>query len=250
MFYNRTMLMVFAGFILNGTLTAQDAREIVRKADELIRASSSYAEMSMQVVKPDWSREMKMKIWSLEPEYALVLITEPAKDKGTVTLKRDKEVWNWIPSVHRVIKIPPSMMLQAWMGSDFTNDDLVRQSSIVKDYEHSIIGEESYAGYDCYKIQMMPKPEAGVVWGKIITWISKDGYLQLRADYYDEDGTLIKSMLGSKVQKMGGRIIPAHWEMIPTDQPGQKTVMEYLSIEFNIKVDESFFSLQNMKQVR
>jgi outer membrane lipoprotein-sorting protein len=250
MFYYRTMLMVFAGFILNGTLTAQDAREIVRKADELIRASSSYAEMSMQVVKPDWSREMKMKIWSLEPEYALVLITEPAKDKGTVTLKRDKEVWNWIPSVHRVIKIPPSMMLQAWMGSDFTNDDLVRQSSIVKDYEHSIIGEESYAGYDCYKIQMMPKPEAGVVWGKIITWISKDGYLQLRADYYDEDGTLIKSMLGSKVQKMGGRIIPAHWEMIPTDQPGQKTVMEYLSIEFNIKVDESFFSLQNMKQVR
>jgi outer membrane lipoprotein-sorting protein len=250
MFYNRTMLMVFAGFILNGTLTAQDAREIVRKADELIRASSSYAEMSMQVVKPDWSREMKMKIWSLEPEYALVLITEPAKDKGTVTLKRDKEVWNWIPSVHRVIKIPPSMMLQAWMGSDFTNDDLVRQSSIVKDYEHSIIGEESYAGYDCYKIQMMPKPEAGVVWGKIITWISKDGYLQLRADYYDEDGTMIKSMLGSKVQKMGGRIIPAHWEMIPTDQPGQKTVMEYLSIEFNIKVDESFFSLQNMKQVR
>jgi outer membrane lipoprotein-sorting protein len=220
MFYYRTMLMVFAGFILNGTLTAQDAREIVRKADELIRASSSYAEMSMQVVKPDWSREMKMKIWSLEPEYALVLITEPAKDKGTVTLKRDKEVWNWIPSVHRVIKIPPSMMLQAWMGSDFTNDDLVRQSSIVKDYEHSIIGEESYAGYDCYKIQMMPKPEAGVVWGKIITWISKDGYLQLRADYYDEDGTLIKSMLGSKVQKMGGRIIPAH------------------------------FSLQNMKQVR
>lgn len=250
MFYHRTIVAVLSGFLLHGMLAAQDAREIVKKADELIRANSSYAEMTMQVVKPDWSREMKMKIWSLEPEYALVLITEPAKDKGTVTLKRDKEVWNWIPSVHRVIKIPPSMMLQSWMGSDFTNDDLVRQSSIVKDYEHSIIGEEPYAGYDCYKIQMLPKPEAGVVWGKVITWISKDGYLQLRADYYDEDSTLVKSMLGSKIQKMGGRTIPAHWEMVPVDKPGQKTVMEYLSIEFNIKIDESFFSLQNMKRVR
>jgi len=230
--------------------SAQDAKEIVKKADELIRAKSSFSELMMQVVKPDWSREMRMKFWSLEPEYGLILITEPAKDKGMVTLKRDKEVWNWIPTVHRVIKIPPSMMLQSWMGSDFTNDDIVRQSSIVTDYEHSLLGIEQYEGYDCYKIQMLPKPEAGVVWGKIITWIAKEGYLQLRADYYDEDDYLVKSMLGSKVQEMGGRTIPIHWEMIPHDQPGQKTVMEYLTVEFNIDIDESFFSLQNMKRVR
>jgi len=249
----RRYLEIFLLFLLiNGFtgVSAQNAKEIVAKADELIRANSSYSEIAMQVIKPDWSREVKMKIWSLEPEYALVLITEPAKDKGTVTLKRDKEVWNWIPSVHRVIKIPPSMMLQSWMGSDFTNDDLVRQSSIVNDYEHSIVGEESYEDYDCYKIQMLPKPEAGVVWGKIITWISKEGYLQLRADYYDEDDYMVKSMIGSKVQKMGGRNIPAHWEMIPHEEPGQKTVMDYLAIQFNIEIDESFFSLQNMKRVR
>ena len=228
----------------------QDAREIVRQADELLRSASSIGEITMTVQKPDWSRTFSMKIWSLEPDYSMVLITAPARDKGTVTLKRQKEVWNWIPSVKRVIKIPPSMMLQSWMGSDFTNDDLVRQSSIVEDYEHQIIGEGEYQGYSCHKIELTPKPEAGVVWGKIIMWITKEGLLELRADYFDEDSILIKTMTGSEVKKMGGRIIPTHWEMAPVDKPGQKTIFIYNDIQFNAKMDASFFSQQNMKRVR
>ncbi len=237
-------------FLFSTVLYAESAKDVVAKADELIKSKSSYSEMKMSVIKPDWSREIEMKTWSFEPEFALVLINAPAKDKGTVTLKREKEVWNWIPSVHRVIKIPPSMMMQSWMGSDFTNDDLVKQSSVVKDYVHSFAGEEEVDGYLCHKIQMIPKPEAGVVWGKVIMWVSKQGYLQLRADYFDEDEYLVKSMIGSKIKKMGGRTIPTHWEMIPVDKPGQKTVMEYISIEFNIDINESFFSQQNMKRVR
>ena len=142
------------------------------------------------------------------------------------------------------------MMLQSWMGSDFNNDDLVRQSSIVEDYEHEIITEEKYDEYDCYKIQLIPKPEAGVVWGKILTWITKKGYIQLRSDYYDEDDFLIKSMIGSNIQKMGGRTFPLHWEMIPLDKPGQKTMMDYKDIKFNIKTNQSFYSQKNMKRVR
>jgi outer membrane lipoprotein-sorting protein len=245
------IIKISTAFLIIVSLTqAQDAKEIVAKANELIRATSSYTEMSMSIVKPTWSRDIIMKVWSLEPEYALILITEPAKDKGMVTLKRNKEVWNWVPSVNRVIKIPPSMMMQSWMGSDFTNDDLVRQSSIVEDYTHAITGQEEIDGYSCYKVELTPKPDAGVVWGKIITWISKEGYLQLKADHFDEDMVLIKSMIGSDVKKMGGRTIPAHWEMIPLDEPGHKTVMEYLDIKFNIDIDESFFSQQNMRRVR
>lgn len=229
---------------------SQNAKEIIQKADELMRSNSSYSEMTMTIVKPNWSRTMGMKIWALEPDYAMIYITEPARDKGTVTLKRKNEVWNWLPSAQRVIKIPPSMMLQSWMGSDFTNDDLVRQSSVVNDYNHKLIGEEKLNGYDCYKIEMIPRPEAGVVWGKIITWISKDKYLQIQADHYDEDNVLIKSFIGSKEKKMGGRNILTHWEMIPVDKPGNRTIMEYVSIQFNFKVDETFFSEQNMKRVR
>ena len=236
--------------LLFSEANGQSAKEIVKKANELLRSNSSISEATMKVIKPDWSREISMKIWSLEPDYSLVLITKPARDKGTVTLKRKKEVWNWIPAIRRVIKIPPSMMLQPWMGSDFTNDDLVRQSSVVKDYEHSIDGSENMDGYDCYRIQLIPKPEAGVVWGKIISFITKKGFMEIRADYYDEDSTLVKSMVGSNVQQMGGRTIPTHWEMIPHNKPGRKTVFDYHSIQFNVKINRNFFSQQNMKRVR
>ncbi|HEX9252676.1 MAG TPA: outer membrane lipoprotein-sorting protein [Ignavibacteriaceae bacterium] len=242
------LLNILFFFIID--ISAQDATAIVKKADELMRAKSSYTEMTMKIVKPDWSREMSMKVWALEPDYAMIYITEPARDKGTVTLKRKNEVWNWLPTAQKVIKIPPSMMLQSWMGSDFTNDDLVRESSIIKDYTHKLIGEEKVDGYDCYKIQLTPKPEAGVVWGKIITWIAKDSYLQPKTEYYDEDGFIIKIFIGSNLQKMDGRNIFTHWEMIPEDKPGNKTIMDYNKIQFNINTDESFYSEQNMKRVR
>lgn len=232
------------------TYSQESAKDIVQKSNDLIRSKSSYTELTLKIIKPDWSRKMKMKAWAIEPDYSLVYITDPARDKGTVTLKRKMEVWNYIPTVQRTIKIPPSMMLQSWMGSDFTNDDLVRQSSIVDDYEHNITGEENYEGYLCYKIELIPKPDAGVVWGKIIILISKKEYLQLKIDYYDEDNYLVKTMKGSKIKKLGGRVIPTYWEMIPVDEPGQKTVMEYTAMEFDKKIKKDFFSQQNMQRVR
>ena len=228
----------------------QTAKEVVQKADQLMKSNSSYSEVKMTIVKPDWSRTMGLKIWSLEPDYALIYVTEPARDKGTVTLKRKNEVWNWIPSAQKVIKIPPSMMMQSWMGSDFTNDDLVKQSSIVQDYTHKFIGDENINGYDCWKIQLTPKPDAGVVWGKIVSWISKKEYFQLKADYYDEDENIVKSFNGSDPQKMDDRTVLTHWEMVPVDEPGNKTILDYDKIDFNIKIDQSFFSEQNMKRVR
>jgi outer membrane lipoprotein-sorting protein len=244
-FYSLIILFLF----LVNTF-GQDATEIVKKADELMKAKSSYSDITMKIVKPDWSREMGMKVWALEPDYAIIYITEPARDKGTVTLKRKTEVWNWLPSAQKVIKIPPSMMLQSWMGSDFTNDDLVKESSVIKDYTHKLIGEENIDGLDCYKVQLTPKPDAGVVWGKIIAWIAKDTYLEPKVEYYDEDGFMVKQFIGSNLQKMDDRNIFTHWEMIPEDKPGNKTIMDYNKIQFNIKTDESFFSEQNMKRVR
>ena len=247
---NKYLMSIILILLLFQIAITQDATSIVKKANELLRSKSSYSELTMEVIKEDWSRAFSMKVWAIEPDYALVLITAPASDKGSVTLKRQQQVWSWIPAIRREIKIPPSMMLQSWMGSDFTNDDLVRQSSIVEDYNHSIIGSEDYAGYDCYKIHLDPKPDAGVVWGKILSWITKNDNMEIKAEYYDEDDYLVKSMLGSNIKQLGGRTIPTHWEMIPEDKPGQKTVMVYEAIEFNSKIKESFFSKQNMKRVR
>jgi len=245
----RVAMIAWMFILSGGVLRAQDAREIIRKANDLMRGTSTYSEISMTITKPEWSRTIDMNVWAVEPDYSLVYVTEPARDRGSVTLKRKNEVWNWLPSVQRIIKIPPSMMLQSWMGSDFTNDDLVRQSSIVEDYTHSIVGEESVEGYPCWKIQLTPKPGAGVVWGKLIVWVGQASYIELRTDFYDENGTLVKSFTGTNIRTFDGRRIAAHWEMIPVNEPGKKTVVEYKEIKFNIRLDQSFFSEQNMKRV-
>ncbi|MEW6511263.1 MAG: outer membrane lipoprotein-sorting protein [Bacteroidota bacterium] len=246
----RCTLSLFLLATFCSVLHAQSAREIVRRANDLMRGSSTYAEIAMTITKPEWSRTVGMKVWALEPDYALVYVTAPARDKGTVTLKRKSEVWNWLPSVQRVIKIPPSMMLQSWMGSDFTNDDLVRQSSILDDYTHGIDGVDTVEGHPCWRIVLTPKPEAGVVWGKLVLWVSRPGYLELRTDFYDEDGTLVKSFIGSNITTFDGRTLPSRFEMIPVNEPGKKTVLEYHRLSFNVSLYQSFFSEQNMKRVR
>jgi outer membrane lipoprotein-sorting protein len=159
-------------------------------------------------------------------------------------------MWNWVPSIERMVKIPPSMMMQSWMGSDFTNDDLVRESSLVKNYSHKLLGEEKLEGYTCYKIELIPDEQAAVVWGKIVMWITKDETLWLKGEYYDEDGILVNTEILSNIKKMDDRLMPTHLEMIPADKEGQKTVLNFDNIKFNVALDESFFSQQNMKKIR
>lgn len=179
------------------------AKEIIQKADEKNRGLSSQGEMQMSIVRTDWSRTVNMKFWSKGTDYSMILITAPAKEKGQVFLKRKNEMWNWVPSIDKMIKIPPSMMLQSWMGSDFTNDDLVKQSSIVTDYKHTLIGKETVREMECYKLELIPFPDAPVVWGKIIMWVTTDGYDMWKADYYDEDMELVNTENAYDIKRMG-----------------------------------------------
>lgn len=233
-------------------LEAQEmtATEIVTKADNLQRGKSSRSILSMSIIRPKWTRDIKMKSWSLGRDFSMTYILSPPKDKGQVFLKRKNEMWNWIPSISRMIKIPPSMLSQGWMGSDYTNDDILKESSIVVDYNHKLLGEEEVSGIPCYKIEMLPKDEAAVVWGKVLKWIGKGNYWQMKSEYYDEDGELIRTEIASKIKLFGDRKLPSHIEIIPADKPDHKTVLDVTEAEFNIDIPESFFSQQNMKRVR
>lgn len=244
---------LLTGFLLAASLQTRsqpDATDIVRKADDKVRGDYSQAEMVMRIVRPTWQREITMKTWSRGRDLGLVLVTAPARDKGTAFLKRQREVWNWQPTIDRTIKLPPSMMLQSWMGSDFTNDDLVKESSVVEDYRHTLAGDTLLAGRPCYRIVMMPKEEAAVVWGKVVSFIDKKDYLQLLTRFYDEDNMLVNTMVGSQVQLLGGRLLPARLEVIPADKPRHRTVIEYRSLRFDLPLPEDFFSLQNLKRVK
>lgn len=257
MFYQMTIqkLAILAGLVAVSSLApailpAQSATEIVRKAEDKARGNQAYGEMKMTIVRPNWTREITMKSWTKGEDYSLVVVTAPARDKGTAFLKRGREIWNWQPSIDRSIKMPPSMMMQSWMGSDFTNDDLVKQSSMVSDFTHKLLGKETVDGREAYKIAFTPKADAAVVWGKIIMWIDVKDYIELKVEFYDEDGYLVNTMYGKNIKTIGGRTLPTRLELIPADKDGQKTIVEQLALDFNVKLDESYFSVQNLKRVK
>ena len=248
-----TILLSLTLFCFLPVINGQEltAAEIVKTADDRFTGEKSgYSVMSMTIVRPAWTRTVEFRSWTLGKDYALTLITAPAKEAGQTFLKRGNEMWTWNPAINRLIKLPPSMMSQGWMGSDYTNDDILRESSLVNDYIHEIAGEETIDGRLCYRIRMTAKEEASIVWGMQIRWIDKKEYLVLKAELYDEDGFLVRTETGSDIKSMDGRMIPTRIELLPSEEPGNKTVLEIKEMKFNIPVEESFFSQQNMKRVR
>ena len=244
-------LLIIPFLILGLAVNGQTAKEIIKKSDEKMRGSTSaITEMTITIVRPKWQREMTLKSWSKGEELSLSLIKSPAKEKGITFLKRHKEIWNWMPAIERTIKLPPSMMMQSWMGTDFTNDDLVRESSVLNDYDQKIIGDSTILGRKCWKIQLDPKPDAPVVWGKLIVFIDQQDFIQLRSEMYDEDGFLVNTMNSMDIKEMDGKKLAAKMEMVPEEEPGNKTIMEITSIEFDKPIDDEFFTTSNMKRIK
>ncbi len=238
-------------FLLFTSLSyAESAFDIVQKSDQAMRGKSSYSEATMEIVRPDWTRSMTMKSWTKGTELSLVLVTAPAKDKGSASLKRHREMWNWVPSIERVIKIAPSMLSQSWMGSDFTNDDLINQSSIVVDYQHALLGNDSFEGDKVWVIEATAKPDAPVVWNKVTLWISQSTYLQRKVEFYDEFDERVNVLTTYDVQELGGRKIATRMEMKPVDKPGNKTIFTTHQAQFDFDINDDFFSQQQMKSLR
>lgn len=242
--------LILISIICSPLTFAFSAFDIVQKSDQMMRGESSYSEATMDIIRPDWRRSMTMKSWTKGTELSLVLVTAPAKDKGSASLKRYREMWNWVPSIERIIKIAPSMLSQSWMGSDFTNDDLINQSSIVVDYQHILVGEETFDGDRVWKIDAVAKPDAPVVWNKVSLWISQNTFLQRKIEFYDEFDELVNVMTTFDIKMLGDRLVATRMEMQPMDKPGNKTVLITHQAQFDFNIDDDFFSQQQMKLLR
>ncbi len=229
---------------------AQDPAEIIHEMEQVMRGNSSYAEMTMRIVRPRYEREVSMRAWELERTYSMIIITAPARDEGTAYLMREDDIWNYDPNIDRTTRMPSSMMAQSWMGSDFTNDDLVRDTDPLEDYEHKLLRTEEYEGHECYVIEMIPKPDTPIVWGKVKMWISVDEKLQLRVENYDQRNELANTMKLDQITLFGDREIPARATVIPADKDDERTILIYEEVEFDIEIDEGFFTQANMQRAR
>lgn len=243
------VVLAFHALLFMGLASAAEPSgyELVEHVERLLWGKTNQGVSEMTVTTPRWTRTLKLRFWMDRPRYTLIRILAPPKERGIGSLRIQAEMWNYLPKVARIIKIPSSMMLQPWMGSDFSNDDLVKESSMVEDYTHTLLGTEKLDGVPVYRVQSIPKPEAAVVWGKVVYFIRVADRLPLKQEYYDERGALIKTMTFGEVRALGGRVIPTRWTMQPLAKPGNRTVMVIREMTFDQPIDPGFFSLANLQ---
>jgi len=231
-----------------GTVFAETdpkAIELLERVDNLYQQDNSHAVMTMEITTPDFSRSMSMESWSIGLDYSLVRVLEPKKERGVSTLKRENDMWNYLPKIKKVLKVPPSMMMGSWMGSDFTNDDLMREGSWVDEFDVALSEDDS-----TYTLDLVAKPNTVTVWGKMQIIIDKSNLMPVKQVYFDEDGTPMREMLFSEVKTFDDVLLPTVMELKPLNKPENVTRVIYESMEFNVDIDEDFFSLQNLKKTR
>ncbi len=244
--------LLFSGFAAAATL---DARAVVAEVEKKLWGDTSQGRYAMTITTPYWKRTLKLDVWMVRPDKSFIRILSPAKEAGVGSLRIKDDMWNYLPKVERTVKVPPSMMLQAWMGSDFTNDDLVKESSMINDYNHTFLekgfdqeaAQKKVNGEAVYRIQSIPKLNAPVVWGKLIYTVRQSDLMPFSFKYFDERGRLIKTLTFSEVRKMSGRLVPTRWEMRSTDKPKNSTVIELSQIVFDKKIPSKIFTLRNLR---
>ncbi|MEJ2042634.1 MAG: outer membrane lipoprotein-sorting protein [Reinekea sp.] len=221
------------------------AIELLDRIDNLYQQENSHATMTMEIVTPDYSRSMTMESWAMGLDYSLVRVLEPKKDRGVATLKREKDMWNYLPKIRKVIKVPPSMMMGSWMGSDFTNDDLMREGSWVEEFDVTLAEEGTN-----YVLDLIAKPDTVTVWGKMKIIIDQSSLLPLKQIYFDEDGSAMREMAFTDVKTFGSVTLPTVMELTPLNKPGNSTRVIYNDMEFDTDINTDFFTLQNLKKIR
>jgi outer membrane lipoprotein-sorting protein len=227
-----------------------DVAALVRRTDKLLNGRSFVGTMTMAIKTPSWSRKLTFKVWTQGKDYALIRVLEGGpRETGMMTLKREKQLWNWLPQAGRVMKLPSGMMGDSWMGSDFTNDDLVKGSSWVDDFDAEVKGTLELDGRGAWQVVLTPKPKAVVVWGRIEMLLDRQTCQPLAQHFYDEDGKLVRKMTFGEFRQIGWRIFPARMTVVPAE-PGRETSISYGELEFDAAVPDDTFSLDRLRKGR
>lgn len=245
-------LLVVAGVMMVGAAAPPPREptvdELLNRMDDLMRGKSSSGKVTMHVKTARWERTLSMQIMSKGTEQTLIKILSPAKEKGTATLKVGENIWNYLPNVDRTIKVPASMMSGSWMGSHFTNDDLVRESRYTEDFTCRLASTPKENPEKVYVVECIPKPNAPVVWGKVAIKIRGVDQLPQEVTYLDEKGALVRTVVYSDIATMSGRTLPKRMKLTPADKSGEFTEVIYDDLTFDLDLPDSTFSLQALKR--
>ncbi len=225
------------------------AKDIIQHAMDHYRGLTSYSEMTMVINRPDWQRSMSMQAWTEGDKQTLVRVTEPRKDAGNGTLSLDGNMWTYTPKINRVIKVPSSMMGQNWMGSDFSNKDISKNTDIIDQYDHTLLETREHDGHAVYVIESIPHEEAAVVWGKEVLMV-RDDWVLLEQQFWDQDGELVKTLAASEIKTMSGRTVATVMRMQKIDTPEEWTELQTADVTFDLELPANVFTLSNLRNPR
>ena len=242
----RSLFIFISFFITYPLFAAPTAEELISGMENLMWGKTTHTNFNMTIKTQYWERKLELEAWLDRPQKTLIRIHTPKKEKGVGSLRIGGEMWNYIPKIDRTLKIPPSMMLQPWMGSDFSNDDLVKESSMVNDYRHEIADSVIEEGKTIFRVISIPKSGAPVVWGKLEFLIYSD-FIPLQQTFFDDSAKVVKVMKYSDIREIGGRTIPVRWRMLPADKPDQFTEIIVNDIDFDKPLNEALFSLRTLR---
>jgi len=245
------LLAAVMGFTMTASTAVAEptAVDIVKRAIEYWRDKSSFSTFEMTIHRSDWERTMRIKVWTEGLDNSLMRVVAPAKDAGNATLTLGNRLWSFAPKVNRVIKIPSSMMNQSWMGSDFSNNDIVRADDIIEQYEHKIIETGEHEGHTLYTIELIPHEDAPVVWGREVMQIRDDDVV-LQHTFYDQEGVVVKRMVTSEIREVGGKLIASVERMQKVDQPEEWTEIRVIDAEYGIAIPPGTFTLSSLRNPR
>lgn len=238
-----------ASFGQQNNASMKRAKDILRHIDDMWRGTSSHSVLTMQVKTAHYTRDMRMEGWSKGKDKTLVRILSPLKEKDTATLKSGDDIYSYLPKTDRTIKLTSGMMMGSWMGSHFTNDDLVKDSRMEEDYDPSISFEGNRDGQDIIEFTLIPKPDAAVVWGKIVAIVLAEDYMPLKYCYYDEEMNIARTMTFSRYEMLSGKIRPKVMRVVPADKPDEFTELLYEELELDISLEDDFFSISSLKRI-
>ena len=248
--FRNIAIILFFGFFISTYADASNLnpRKILDSVDDIYRSNTSHGILTLAVTTTNWQRTLTLEQWSKGKNKHLIKVLKPKKEKDLATLRVDTNVWNYMPKVKKVVKIPSSMMSSSWMGSHFSNDDLVKQSRMVKDYDFSTSFEGIRDGIDIVEITCVPKKNAAVVWGKVEVIVYREDFIPLRLIYYDEDLNLSRKLEFSNIQIIDNKKIPLKMQMVPENEPGESTTIQWKEIKFDLTISDDFFSLRKLQE--
>jgi outer membrane lipoprotein-sorting protein len=226
--------------------TPPTGEEILKRVDANIGSDNKIATAEMIIHGRRGSRSIKSKSWIYGVEKSYTEYLAPAREAGTKMLKLEDQLWTYIPSTDRTIKISGHMLRQSVMGSDLSYEDMMEDPELLNLYNANIIEESAYLERPCWVLELTAKVD-DISYHSRKIWVDKERYVSLKEERFARSGKLLKVFEVQDVRSIQNRWVPVHMVFKDALKSGKGTEYFIESIQFNADIPEALFTKASLR---